>query len=449
MFTYTNKKHKKKGQRALAASSLGKRAKASVFQFQDNRPHITKEKKLQSSFNTFRADINQQSKYFVNTSHTKSPSQSSISSDVLQPLWTAVGFKHRIEQTYDIGRTRGQKFMDFFFKKQVYSDNPNFRTIIALLNTYHASPAVGNNARKTRMSLLHHMEQEAYNWYAQNKAVATLHGTTHSPYHNSLMAFINDVQAERRDVVQQTVHHGGQIWVPGINTMRPVEQHRIQALWTNLTTNAGRLRVSAASNNREKAAIHAHYLQLMSGRFGSNLLTKATTGNPAHHGHVITIDPRAGGEPAAAPHDHRASNRRLPHGDARRGQTLDPTRQVELTKRELRTTVTGPGSGSRIPFLNAPAMGAYYALGHDWNPVNDTGSKELMPSFVVLGHELGHAVRQQHGEGTVRLTSPYHNTPHGAAWHNYEEHNVITKTENRIRQEHNLGTRKLHRAVPL
>lgn len=448
MYTFANKISKKDNQSILAASNLNQSSKASVFQFKDNRPVSIKQSKLKDSFNFLRGVSEKQKEQQVE-SIAKSPH--SISSDVLQPLWTTTTFRQNIEHIYDAGgHGYGQKFAHIFFEKQVYYDNLNFRSIIKLLNAYHASAAVvGNNARKSKLSLLHRMEQEAYDWYAQNKAVATMHGTNHSPYHNVIMAFLNDVQTERRDVVRLTVHHGGEIWVPGINSMGHAEQQRVQALWTNLTTNAGKLRVAPASSAQQKAEIHAHYLQLMSGSYGRSLLTKATTGKTTHPGHVITINPLIGGEPAAKPYDNRASHKRLPIGNARRGQTLDPTTQVELTKQQLKTTLPGPGSGSRIPFRDAPAMGDYYALGHDWDPVTDTGSKELMPSFLVLGHELGHAIRQQHGESTVRLTSPYHATQAGATWHNYEEHHVITKTENKIRQEHNLGKRKLHRGVDL
>ena len=127
----------------------------------------------------------------------------------------------------------------------------------------------------------------------------------------------------------------------------------------------------------------------------------------------------------------------------------NPKKDPVLTEVEMQQTLPGPGSGSKIPFADAPAFGGLYAYGD--HAIKTRGEKpfELMPSFIVLGHEIGHAIRQQAGESTLRIKSPFHETEEGVTWENTEEQSVITGTENRLRREHNLGERKFHEAFPL
>jgi hypothetical protein len=351
--------------------------------------------------------------------------------------------------------------LDIFFAKQVYTDNPEFSTIAYLLDRYAELGGSGDvdedeegedeGIRQDRTQVLYEIEHEAYAWYAKHPGgedSASASGESKSEYHDVIVNLLRETEAERTHLAKRIVRNRDDIWVPGMGEMGKGEQKGVQDLWKGLLGNKGRLKVRRGASEDEKAKIYAHYLQLASGAQGRQLLGRAMAGNAENQSHVITIDPSTGGEPEASPIDSPASHRRFPADHPRFAESVDETQQITLTQKELGETMPGRGSGSVIPFQGSPQLGAYYALGQ--HEIDDPVKRyELMPSFVVLGHELGHAVRQQHGESTVRFKSPFHDTREGNTWHNREEQTVITGTENRLRGEHGLGARKFHRALPL
>ena len=369
----------------------------------------------------------------------------------IQLMLNGMGFRDEIEE---IAPT---SLWDIFYGMQVYRDNPEFSTIADLLDSYSELEDTDEDdedeaTRQEMTRLLYEIEHEAYAWYSEHPAAEDAAneetGQSKNEYHDIIIALLRDVEEERIGLAKRIVSNEDDIWVPGIDDMEEGEQRRTQGLWKGLLGNRGRLKVKASASEDEKAKIYANYLQLVSGAQGRQLLTRAMAGNRANQSHVITIDPSIGGEPEAAPINSPASHRRFPANHPRFAESVDETQQITLTERELGETVAGPGSGSVVNFRDSPQVGKLYALGPH-NIDDPVKPYELMPAFLVLGHELGHAVRQQHGESTVRFKSPFHDTREGHTWHNREEQAVITGTENKLRREHDLGARKYHRAVAL
>lgn len=363
------------------------------------------------------------------------PSANHISGKVVQPVWA--------EDVY-------RKIPDIHDK--------HFDSIRSLLESYQSKENQDDGeSLKKRMEYLYYMEQEAYNWYAHHKGKSTKERDIKDINHETLMLVINDVQAERRKVVQKTVERHGDIWVPGIEKMKPAAQSEIQNLWTTLTTDTGKLRIKGNSTPEARAKVHADYLQLLSGKSGRQLLASVTTGNKGNQSPVITIDPNQSGEPKSVESDETAGHLRLPLGA---NLSSLGTQRLTLTQKQIKGLEASSGSGSTIAFKDAPAMGgdsAIYARGKDWKWNKDkktggsyyTGSYELMPSFLTLGHELGHAYRAQSGIGTKAIVTPESGETPSGGWDSDEEYRVIRDIENKIRKEHNLGARKFHRGGSL
>lgn len=297
-----------------------------------------------------------------------------------------------------------------------------------------------------RIDELHTMEHDAYGWYAQNKVKDIEQGneTVVKPDHDTVIEYIKDVERERITLVKDIVKNGREIYIPGMDQMSPGEQQQVKDLWSTLTTGEGTgyLKVEAEQPD-SRAKVHACYLQLLLGAHGRDLLAQAAlNGNNPTDFNIVIQPENTLGQPAASPDVWQDGHRRV------QNQGVPEKTDRGMTQEAINATERGPGTGSTIPFgSDAYGLDKLYAYGEGYDMEKWEGPYELMPEFVQLGHELGHAIRFRNGESTVHFSSEDINEA-ARGWDNDEEQQTINNYENAIRRDHGLGKRLYHATPP-
>lgn len=287
------------------------------------------------------------------------------------------------------------------------------------------------------LAKLRAVERSVYTWFNG----FARHPVNEVPNANALLAFLKQAEAEYTQIIANNSLAAS----PG------------DGLWNDIVRGQGSIIIEGDEGFRNQmlAAIH----RILSKPFGRDLIKRLAYSPGEYGGIVIAADlsarmrqapiPEPQGSAAVPMSDlhketENASKMRGAGHSGSSHQIPDPLR--------LHTLLT-TGSGNRVDIgassyeRGAPsgslvkiASGGGFVLGRDLNPA-------LMPAYVTLGHELGHALRLLHGAplndadwadiGVVDRVEQ-------ALWNNPEEYVNILAVENSLREEHGLAPRTYH-----
>ena len=297
----------------------------------------------------------------------------------------------------------------WFFGKQAYADNA--------------------------MAELDYMEHQAYNYLKVNKSQARNPGTEKRVIHELL----DDIQEAHTETVEYIHANNLRLYIPDRAGMTQQQSTNLDNNWDAIRNGTGTITIDSlarsygpgtsnvnlpdfAKNNR------AMFARIMSRPNGRQLVGELLDNSD---GNNIPIDIRAyhpdlvnmgvvGAE--ANPYDNNALAR------------------IRGASKKFRRRGTGSGS----------LVGMQDGLQDSINVNQDASGDDLpSPAFILVAHELIHALHNKQGNNRRNVKSQKYNAGaihHG--WTNQEEHTTIDMgqgiTENDLREEHNLGRRHGH-----
>ncbi|MNU73988.1 hypothetical protein D3C71_634790 [compost metagenome] len=329
------------------------------------------------------------------------------------------------------------------------------------LEGYHQIDAGADLDFQLRLGAMKALLSSIHHWFDLFKTgdVDTVTNTTY------LKAVYSEAEQEHQDLIiqiSQTQH------LP-VNTegMPHTEVAKVTQIWTDLLAGSGNIEIRETAvgfRNRMLAA----FAKLLEGQFGRTMLHDMNTDRGGGEQKIIVGDNFANEtgederpESEAIPRSFLDPLRKNAHkmtgstGDNGRmdlpthdliGNDFDPEQfhdfliendQSNLVKWGGEARKKGTGTGSLVRIAQD---GGGYNIGED-------DSQIIMPEFVTLGHELGHAQRllrgaplqtEQMGDMGVEDEADK------LLWNNPEEFVNINAVENRIRDEHSLSKRKYH-----
>lgn len=330
--------------------------------------------------------------------------ETSPNNDIIQRLWSGDDFKTRIETIYSQTINWKQKMLELLFQKQLYVDNPEFLHIYRMLQEYENFNMDNEEERQNSTIMLDAIQQMAFKWYQNHKRQETIRGREGGLYDEIIKELLDEIRDERVELTTNIVNNHDRISFCGQEYLEEPEQEQMQNLWNSIVNNHEHL--ITQGNGDFLMKMYSEYLALMQSPSGRALLLNAVNA-PRN----ITVD-EIGGEPAAAPQIEAAE---LPQAGV-------------LYESIIHARDLSNNDSLALSDLN-------------WTDEGETGDLELMPSFLILGHEIAHAIRYARGIHTGFQERHDH-------WHNEEEFEVITNSENILRNDYNLGRRRYHRALP-
>ncbi len=213
---------------------------------------------------------------------------------------------------------------------------------------------------------------------------------------------LDQLNVHRRKLVGKTIAGGHELWLP--DSVEGVDRDEARDLWSSISGNRGNLQVDQDDPEFRGKAL-ADIAKLLQSKHARRMLGDLNAA-PAGGNRTIDIKPTAGGTDNA------------PKG------TLDDGH---------------PGEGS-ISSINY-AEPASNSTGLQDEPIYD-------PTYIKLGHELGHA--SHYLKGTNSSSGKVENPETGEGqdkdlWTSQEEYNNITREENPMRADLGLAPRKYHK----
>ncbi len=412
--------------------------------FVDNRPESLAQRKLQESIQST-TQLFQSGGELLRASDQKASKKTIATQSNEQPIQCVL----RSRDAFDNGLAPEQ------------AQQQQLGIISGNLEGYHQIDVGADLDFQLRLGALKALLSSIHQWFDLFKT-GDVDSVTNTAYLKTVYA---EAEQEHQDLIvqiSQTQH------LP-VNTqgMPHTEVAKITQIWTDLLAGSGNIEIretAAGFRNRMLAA----FAKLLEGQFGRTMLHDMNTNRGGGEQKIIVGDNFAnetGGnerpESEAIPRSSLDPLRENAHkmigstGDDARmdlpthneiGDNFDPENfhdfligndQTNLVKwgNEARRKGTGTGSLVRI----AQDGGGYN--------IGENDSQIIMPEFVTLGHELGHAQRLLRGAPlhTEQMTDMgVTDSADKLLWNNPEEYVNINAVENRIRDEHSLSKRKYH-----
>lgn len=416
----------------------------SESKFVDNRPESLAQRKLQQSIqNTSR--LFKTGGELLHSADQKTSAHTERTGTNDQPIQYAL----RSREAFENGLTPSE------------AQQQQLGIIAGNLENYHLIDTGADQDFQLRLGALKSLLTSIHQWFDLFKTgdIDSVANTTY------LKTVYGEAEQEHQDLIvqiSQTQH------LP-VNTqgMHHTEVEKVTRIWTDLLAGSGNLEIRETAQGFRNRMLAA-FARLLEGQFGRNMLED------------LNMD-RGGGEQKLIVGDNfgnEMGNKEKPESEAiprssidvlrekahrMKGSTEDNARQdlpvydgvgdqfnpvdfhdfligndqTDLVKWGNEARKKGTGTGS---FVRIAQDGGGYNIGE-----ND--SQIIMPEFVTLGHELGHAQRLLRG-------APLHSEQldemgvtdeaERLLWNNPEEYVNINAVENRIRDEHQLPIRKYH-----
>lgn len=315
--------------------------------------------------------------------------------------------------------------------------------------------------RRAALKTLHKIEKSIYQYFDTQH----LSDLDVEPANINMKVLMNEVQKERIDLVSLSIKKKDKIPpVANFDELFPEEQGKITTIWQNLLKGRG-IKITGDSDFRNK--VMADFSRLMENQFGRDMVHRIATTRDAL---VITPTTMKEGKFAASPmetekegfqklsepppdkenytiipssssHDYKLSVFRkirmeLPQS---KGIALKFENRIEYYKFNV-------GTGSTMTFpqdsIDADRIASSRLLG--------SGGREIIaPTFITLGHELGHVLRSLMGisaskSGQEFIESAFENPEN---IFRPEEFFNIQDMENRLREENLMSKREGHSNV--
>ena len=313
--------------------------------------------------------------------------------------------------------------------------------------------------RQLALTQLAAVERLIYGWF-------TAHPTTDlaaDPMARRMKTLMNAVQAERIDLVGRAISNGdANPPVANFAGLPGGVQTQVRQVWQKLLRNEG-----IAINGDDPAfrtKILADFSRLLELELGRRMIVGIQV-----RGQAVTITPTtlAAGKFVAQPTDSEAEALGLAAPDTDtstyvpvdfRGQSqadrlalLQDLRIRHPASRGVRVTAEGgvraysfgTGTGSTLPVPSD----AQDAMTHPASRMADAqGHEVIAPTFINLGHELGHVLRSAQGMSAVAVGGNLmtHGFPTAAAWDRPEEFFNIEGIENPLRAQAGIAGRHGH-----
>ncbi|MDA0160841.1 type III secretion system effector protein [Solirubrobacter ginsenosidimutans] len=322
-------------------------------------------------------------------------------------------------------------------------------------------------ARQAALAKLGEVERWVYGWFRQREN----QDRTADPEWAPMRAFLNQLQTERDGLVALALSDGGDPPLANFAQLQGGEQQQVREIWNELIREKSGdidLRMGLAVDGADKAArirLLADFSRLLETETGRMVVGGlsgeqprltvtpakgakfvASPVNEAYEGLTVGAPPKATEQFVSLVLDGLSvQQRKVAINDARvrnpdaRGVSLTTAADGTLHFRFN----TGTGSNVTVPSgaQDTSDQGSSLALG-----TNDFAI--IAPTFVSLGHELGHALRSLHGitakddEATdAMLAHAFKNVVVGDRKEEFFNIDVI---ENRIRAEAGLSLRGAH-----
>ncbi len=412
--------------------------------FVDNRPESLAQRKLQESIQNT-SQLFKTGGELLRSSDQKSSKETVKSGNNEQPIQCVL----RSRDAFENGLTpeNGQQ--------------QQLEIIAGNLENYHLIDPGADLDFQLRLGALKEVLFSIHEWFDQFKT-GDLDSVINTAYLKTVYA---EAEQEHQDLIvqiSQTQH------LP-VNTqgMQNSEVAKITQIWTDLLAGSGNLEIretGAGFRNRMLAS----FARLLEGQFGRDML------------HDLNTD-RGGGEQKLIIGDNFANemgDKEHPVSEAIPRSSIDPLREkahrmtgssVDDGRQDLpgydqvgnnfnpvdfHDFLIGHDDSNLVKFGNEArkkgiGTGSFVRIAQDGGGYNigENDSQIIMPEFVTLGHELGHAQRLLRG-------APLHSeqmddmgvTDMGEQllWNNPEEYVNINAVENRIRDEHHLPERRYH-----
>jgi len=295
--------------------------------------------------------------------------------------------------------------------------------IDGLLQNY-ATAAAQPDSAPNRLLRFQHLDAIEHAVYGFFDALADKGRT--SPFRDKLRWLLDNVQREHQRLTARHAKAGGEVWTadnPGAH-----EKADVDLVWQNVLSGQGQLVLSNVFTHPVHAdwfeshpgfdrAMLACVARLLSRPVGRALVTKAVGTAPLAPGaKTIALRPQqraesAGGFPAV-------------------------TKGGEDARARIRRTDDDSGWEANVGV--SPAMQMDTMADSEWRVHDDHGNEILAPAFIILGHELVHAVHNLKGKNRKQVAAYGRGHPR-ERWVNAEEEQTIAK-ENELRQEHGLST---------
>jgi hypothetical protein len=213
---------------------------------------------------------------------------------------------------------------------------------------------------------------------------------------------LESITRARRELVRRTIDGGHELWLP--DSVKGADRVTAQNLWTSISTNSGNIKIDQSNPEFQNDTL-TDMSKLLQSRHGRGLLNALDAGQPGGNIRNIDIRSTTGGTDNA------------PKGNPGDGHT---------------------GEGSTVSVNDAEPRGN--SMGLRGEPLYD-------PSYIKLGHELGHARHYLSGTAGTSGAAPAvrGDATEEILWTSEEEYNNITLEENPMRADLGLGGRRYHK----
>lgn len=214
-------------------------------------------------------------------------------------------------------------------------------------------------------------------------------------------AELDRIGIHRRKLVARIVAGGHELWLP--DDVKGADRKTARTLWNSISTNKGNIQVDQNDPKFRNNAL-SDISKLLQSDHGRTMIGGLNTA-PAGGNRTIDIMPTSGGTDNAP---------KPARGDGH----------------------TGTGSVTSMNY-GEPAS----------NSMGRKGEKIYDPTYIKLGHELGHASHYLSGteSGSGTVVDPGGTKQDSELWTSQEEYNNITREENPMRTDLGLAPRVYHK----
>jgi hypothetical protein len=284
----------------------------------------------------------------------------------------------------------------------------------------------GNGADQrldTQYQRLYAVEQEAHAWLRSRNRYAS------DTDRAAMNAVLDRLDIHRRTLVGHTLAGNHPLWLP--DNVGGQQQARARALWDSIRQGQGNIDIQPVADG---------------GAFRTNILADISKLLQSQHGRDMLdeLDANQGGD--AGRRIHIGANWDGIYSEDKRGDWARAIDDNPAANSPAHGEV-GAGAGSYVQIEHG-ADDALHVGAHD-QPIHS-------PSYITLGHELGHARRKLRGQAREDVSWDRPGDPkyddlqqgdieHGL-WSDPEEFENITTEENPLRGQLGLPERQYHRA---
>jgi hypothetical protein len=335
--------------------------------------------------------------------------------------------------------------------------------IVLALEAYNEIEPQADQDLQQRLGALAHLDRAIYTWFDHHKT-ADLDKVPNALY---LQDLLQETSREHQELIDQAARQN--LLPVNVANLKKKEIEKVRFVWESLLSGQGNLKILEKETGFGLRTLSS-IAKLLEGSTGRDLLADLSEdrGSAAQN---IVISSQFEDELKGTPVEERPESEAIPintldsstenahkltgsSADAHRtdlptydktGSNFSPeefhdfllaTEESPKLKWGDSAYKRGTGTGSLVRILSEPG----YLLGQDESQI-------LMPDFVTLGHELGHAQRLLRGAPlqTENIESlGVTDRADQKLWNNPEEYVNIRAVENRIRNEHGLSPRKYH-----